>query len=396
MPNPEDTTIFKDRFDHIVKENLTPSNRRELVSHIARTLSKPHIAQGIDVVAPVMPIYLGDESTKDRGEIVRLSGLNLKDLRQAYADVPYFEAHWQIHRNPFNWVIVLILRRMVLDRARERDVEIVAYFMLVHFAASIISGKFFKFKPNENIVNYAVNTMSNKFLLKSYGSFRRVLEHFASTSHKRYKVLLIEGTDSSLMKYFLNLRTKLNSMLRGFKSHFENIKTQGNYLNFSKDFYDDGKMVDRESHFGIIESLAQQTAHRFVSEPLSYKMLGQSARISGITMTNLRTILESARSSERRMVQDIITKIIELFFEEQKGTRTEINTRKFSNYYLSVYLRSNTKDQRVKEIKEKLNDILIKHGALYRKTEREATKNNYRKAAYIYFCMLLQSLTRGN
>ena len=391
----QDTRIFSDRFDHVVQKNLTSSTRRDIVRHIGKVLAKPRVSQGLDVPAPGIQIYLGgNDPGDDRGEIFQMSGLDIKDLAQAYADVPYFKPEWKIMRNEFNWAMTLIIRRMVLDSARPNEISMCVFFLTVHFVASLIS-KYFPFTPNENIMNYAINSMSNKFMLKQMGSLRRALEYISDTSHKTHVKELRKGTDNDLKKYFLNLRIRLNNIFRTFKNHYMTVKEEGSYLNLSRDFYDSGKMVDRESHYGMIEMLAHQTSQRFISEPLSYKVLGQSARIAGVTMTSLRSVLESARSSEKEIVQEIVTKLLELFFEEQKGSKGEINTRKFTNFYLAVYVRSNTKDQRVKVIKERLNHLLMKHGSLYRKTEREATRNSYRKAVYVYLCLLLQIMTRG-
>ena len=82
--------------------------------------------------------------------------------------------------------------------------------------------------------------------------------------------------------------------------------------------------------------------------------------------------------------------ILQLFLSEEGNNAEDIGSQKFINYCWNLYIKSNTKDKSILEIKDILDKWLEQNSKEYVKTERVTTKSNFRKAIYLYMVFTIQ------
>jgi len=85
----------------------------------------------------------------------------------------------------------------------------------------------------------------------------------------------------------------------------------------------------------------------------------------------------------------IIESILFLYMFDNKNKLEDINSDKFLLHCLDIYKRSNTTDENIIKIKKILDSWLDELGT-YKKTQRLATINNFRRAIYTFFVMSIQ------
>jgi hypothetical protein len=70
--------------------------------------------------------------------------------------------------------------------------------------------------------------------------------------------------------------------------------------------------------------------------------------------------------------------------------REKVGTKDFVVYSLEIYKRANTTDKNVLIIKNSLDKWLEKYSITYRRTQRVATLNNFRRALFLFFVLTIQ------
>ena len=97
--------------------------------------------------------------------------------------------------------------------------------------------------------------------------------------------------------------------------------------------------------------------------------------------------LVTARRVERLIWMLFLFEINKLKWTRQTYTPRSIKSRNFIAICHALYLKSNTNNESIIRIKEILDSWLTECSDNYNKTERIATKNNFRKAVYMYYVL---------
>ena len=365
-------------------------NKTKFIRLVSETISNDGVNNALSLNHPGKRVYFSnDKEDSLRSDLFMLTGVERGLIKEQIKKFDFINPSWEIANNEFNYLMIMAVKYFH-DKRREQEMYSVLLLLGIHFYSSL-QFKYFPYESNENIMRYMVNSLDKKFILYKEGTMMKTLIHFIKTNHNTYKHYLTNGTDRELAEYFINLRTRLNGMVKKLTEHYHITKDKKLYLNQSSDFYDDDSLVDKESDSGRILSIADLATEKFVSSSNSHKILSIVNRLSDVNKTNLSHALNDIRENESTDVVTIFRNILELFVDENDAQVSDIRSKQFTNFCLGVYQRSNTKDVRVDEIKDILDKFLSKYSSSYKATNREATKSNFRKAIYVYLVLFIQS-----
>ena len=371
-----------------LKENLKGNNRPLLISAMKSVLSQDRISGKLDQNHPGFRIFFGDSSgSSDRSKIFSIAGITEQELAVAIKQMTFIEPSWKILTNPFNILMALIIKYFTLNGTEEEQ-KIAIIYLAVHFYSSL-QFKYFKFHQ-PNVMSAAVNDLSDKYLLKQEGTMFKTLMAIVLKNHETYRETLKKDDDKLLIQYFVNMRTRINGNLQSLRSHYEETREGGKYINIGKDFHDDSNTVEIATDSGRIVTLADSATEHFVGEATNTTLCTLASEMTSVSKQNLLIAINNIRSAETSAVSEVFRNILELFFDEKKASIQDVKTKSFIGFALTIYQRSNTVDGRVEQIKETLDKWLKRHSEFYGKTNRDATKVNFRKAIYIYLILHLQ------
>ncbi len=284
---------------------------------------------------------------------------------------------------------MMVIRNLSRTKDEEK-IKMAVLFMSVAMYAGI-QFRFFRRFYQPNAMAYAMNTLTDKFTLKQEGTMLRSVLAIAWRCHLKYAADLEEGSDKNLLKYLVSMWGRLNGMVKALKNHYEQTKAQGHYLNQSKEFHDDGSVVERETDGGRVQVVTDKVSEAFFGEPMPQRIVEIAAQMADIPKQSLVLAVNEIRSGDVAGIREIIHLVTELFFEEQRAVQDDIRTRNFLAFAHAIYTRSNTVDGRVEKIKEILNKLLAEHSPQYLRTNREATKGAFRKAMYLVVILFMQT-----
>jgi len=359
---------------------------QKVLERLAPSLSTPNFGETISF-GP------GSEPTSpDRVFLFDLLGIQPKEIQTVLKASKEIKNSWRILSNPFIWLVSLLLKTMIKENAKENELQLVVLYFAIHFYAGR-QFKFFRRFFNQQIMDYAINTLSNKFTLKQEGTVLKAVFAIAWTCHLKYVNLLRNGSDLSLKDYILNLNTRIRGFVIALKSHYEKVKLEKKYVNVSLDAYDDETKKERETSAGKFETLAETSVTDFISDSVNKRILILVNKLTKITTHDIILIINNIKNSDEdlKLIVDLYKNLLSLFLQEKDKNITDIKTTFFIKYADFVFARSYTKDVKVERIKEILDILLAHNSENYIKTNRLATKISFRKAIYLYLIFYLQS-----
>jgi hypothetical protein len=179
-------------------------------------------------------------------------------------------------------------------------------------------------------------------------------------------------------------------------AYYKNVEQKNVMFNQTEINEDDQTIIERSSTMGLVESLADQYTTSFFSSPPSQKIINICSKMCGVSATELRTSISLLIQNEKiPEVKEFYSCLFHLYFNsDNKLTAQDVKSMKFVATIDSIYKKGNSIDKNIIRIKELMNKWLMEGTVTYRNTPREATKNSFRKAIYLYFALSVSSNER--
>ena len=371
-------TLYKE-----VTKNITKEKTQKIMLYISNYIDK-----NSEVLSSNIPAYRLFFNDTDKLFIFSLLDLDPNIIDDYMEKVTEVKSNWKILNNSFNILSLELIRYYYITKNKQAMELVLMYEVL--FLYSSLHYKFYPYLPNVNCMQYTYNRLSDKYLFRKYGVLSKALYATAEGNHEKYKnTNLINNDDKKFLDYLMNLRTRLNNQLKVFTNEYRKDQTSGNYLNTTEDSYDEEDFRMNDNVSGLVVGIINKACNNFFTSDIDYKILNTACGICKTEKIIVKNALKSIKDNEGEKIRKLFLSILQVYLRDKKNSLDSIGSQKFFAYCLSLYTKSNTKDDAIINIKNTLDEFLTKHCLRYAETEREATKSNYRKTIYIYFVLLL-------
>ena len=387
----KNTFFIRDNFYERVEERLSNKKySRELQNHIAKFIDK-----NSDVLfdnAPRKRLFFRDS---DYDIIFEITQIKRKEIEEVIKRNKILMGNnWFFSTKPFNWLSPLILKYYYENDMKEEFKSMLTYLTLSIYAQ--IHYKYFQFVPNDNIMDYTINEISNQYFIKKYSSLFKSIYVTAENSHDTYKDQLKRASDYDLITYSININTRINSMIKNVARAYYKNSEEKNYMNYDKESRDEEDYYEVDNVSFFIEKFANNASNILVSYGTNIKIANLSASITNVSRKGIRTAINNIMENETKNINLLIKLILQQYLVEENNDREQLGSKDFIYVSKKVYSKSNTNDENVLKIKEILDTWLEDNSEKYVKTERKATKSNFRKAIYFYFVFSIQEIYTKN
>lgn len=329
-------------------------------------------------------------SDMERNKVYDLIDFDPKICKAIVKQSNYIKASWKIVNDPFNLVMMMILRYAKLNKLDQINQLAVTYLTLSMYPS--LHYKYFKFEPNEAIMQYTINNLSNKFKVKQVGNILQALVDTTALADKTYDKNIRHANDKELTDYINAYKTRLNSLIKKIRDAFEKDYRSGNYMNTERDNEDENDFKTSDSNSLLIQRIVDQVVLKLsVNGPDSH-IVDISAKMNQVSVNETRNTLNqlTQNKDESVNIRALCESILYLYLFNGENHVNDLNGSKFLTFCLAVYKKSNTNDENVIKVKSILDTWIEKYSETYRKTQRVATLNNFRRALYTFFVFTLQ------
>jgi len=381
------TTIIFDRLYDRVTNSLN-KNKNQFINEIKKFLDNNSEA--------LFSNNLGQRvfyNTKFEGKMFELCGVAESEISEAINSTNLNDKSWY-HRNRPIYVLLFLVQRYFDDKKKKEEKKLI----LMMFSVVIYSGRqkhFFPFNSSvgfDNVMQYTVNNLSNKYLLKQKGNVYSALEATTFTVEKTYEKLLNSKKDEDIFIYIINMVTRVHNFVKNIAEQFYENKKSGKYLNLEKSTNDkDGSLIDVDNVSFAISSIVEKTFMSLKTNRLDGKIVRLSAHTTTVSQLSLANTLNNIIKNEEEDLKELLRLILVIFLVDKQKPLDDICSTSFVLEGLQAFSKSHTKEENVINLKETLDKFLKEYSDDYNKTQRQATKSNFRKAVYLFFLTYTQS-----
>lgn len=367
----------------IVEHNLQKKeNVAKLKKVIENYLDKNH--DKLATLGPTQKILFSESDKHALYDAVGLEPQQIKSVTKKAKNVG-----WLIDGvHPFNSAAALAIRYFKITKNKNMANLTMIYLTLSLYPS--IHYKYFKYSPNEKIMNYTINNLSNKYKIKKTGVLLTALIETADGSDENYHNELIRGTDVDINNYVSGIHTRVNMMIRKISIEFYANKDKELYINIEHESMEEDNYREAESNIYAIEKLSNGVVLKLIVNGPNMKLVNAAAKLCKVSVSELRNYTTTMITSENKEeIKQIVESILFLYLFDDKNRLQEINSDKFLMYCMDIYKKSNTTDENIIRIKSILDGWLERLGT-YKKTQRLNTINDFRRALYIFFVVSIQ------
>ena len=329
-------------------------------------------------------------SDMERNKVYDLIDFDPKSCKAIVKQSNYIKSSWKIVNDPFNLIMMMILRFAKLNKLDQINQLAVTYLTLSMYPS--LHYKYFKFEPNEAIMQYTINNLSNKFKVKQVGNILQALVDTTALADKTYDKFIRHANDKELTDYINAYKTRLNSLIKKIRDAFEKDYRSGNYMNTERDNEDETDFMMSDSNSLLIQRVVDQVALKLSINGPDSRIVDISAKMNQVSVNETRNTLNiiTQNKEESVNIRALCEAILSLYLFNGENHVSDLNGSKFLTFCLAVYKKSNTNDENVIKIKTILDTWIEKYSETYRKTQRVATVNNFRRALYTFFVFTIQ------
>ena len=380
-------TSLVDNIYPIIKGTLeqNPKNINALKTAVAEYLDA-----NMAKLSSAGPTYRTLFTDTDKQKLYINTGTNPGLIEKIIPQSAYIKKTWRNIIIPFNVVCAL-----TICYAKRTNNKELAQYLLMYLTLSMypsLHAKYFKYGVNSQIMDYTINNLSNKYKIKQMGTIWNTLLDTAMVCDNTYTKNIIRANDKDITDYVESLKTRLNALLKKIKNEYTKNYNDKNIMSIEQDNEDQDNYSRAESNSYIIERLANSIALKISINGPDMRLVDVSAKWNMVAVNDLRTTINNLTADKHNSgeIKKIISAILTLYLTEPNNSALEINTAKFIKECLKIYKKSNTSDKNIIEIKKILDMWLQRYSDRYKKSNRVATLNSFRKALYTYFVFTIQ------
>lgn len=386
----KNTTILKDLIYPIVEKAFTTqANVRKYKMLISQFFEKN--TPKLTTPGPQYLIVFGDA---DKDEFYKLFGITKEEIVFAMKNViksAGSSAEFKyLTNNPFLSFLYYIIRYFTLhhdDKALNATLGL--------FSIDVYWSIFTKYFPNgviEPVMNYTIDNLTDKFIIKKAGTIFGALTESAKHSYEFHKSKIRTGNDPDCIAFLQRIRNDQNSMFRTLSGIYYDNHKKGNAITTRNDDYDPENPIldDITSASTEVQATVNRVCMPMIANGVDISLAEAAATIGNVSVTNLRIYLMKIFVNERLdEITQIVESILFLYINGEHKSSRDIRSAHFLYWTNALFKKTNSKDGNIVRI----NTILNRWGeetGIYKAFKSEGSKINYKRSIFTYIAMCIQ------
>ena len=385
LTNNEEYTLLN-RLYPTVEENLSDQNK---VKKLIKTIQK-YADSHSDILNSVDMSQRLIFSDKDKNVIYEVTGLEPSVITKAVKESPIIKSTWKIATNPFYISCLLAARFFELSKKKPEMNALIVYMSYVLYTSSHKSS--FPYTPNKQIMDYTMNNLSNRYLIKQVGTIQGMIEHTVINAiNGRYEKDLQDCSDVYIKDILSALETRMSSVIKYIAQEYYKNHESGAYLFHEEDSEDENNYHISDNISYKIDRIVNLVSASIISEGFDYSTCVRRAinlnpgSSSKKLEPMLRTIVEDDMESIKPMISDMLTLFI--YKSTPGNTMNDLKTSKFISESLQIY-KSNSQDEITTRIKDRLKKWIELTSSKYGRnfiSKGKTSLDTYRRSIYTCF-----------
>lgn len=375
-------SVILQNYGDDVKELVNNKTKFSTLKRYIERYIDQHSEQ-LNYIAPTKRLIFSREGN-DGMLFLNSLGIRPQEMTREIKSIKSVAKISDVIKEPVFVTLTLIIRQLIIDK-REKEADLFLMYLTLGLYSSI-QYRTFKYEPNENVVNYTLSRISNKFYFKQYGTVFKSLYQIALGLAANNNSTLVRDSDKDIIEYIMFLRSRIsNTMVKFARELYKDID-EGNYINTVKDSTEEEDYYEVENLSGTIDNLTSRVTLAFTQQSVDRTIVRMAAQLSQVNYQFLYAIIQELKAKEVEKFTRVVRNILIAYFKENHSMDS-VGSRLFINETIKIYNKSNTSDKLILEIKSIMDYFLQNYSSKYNATEREATRIKYRKSVFIFIVL---------
>lgn len=343
-------------------------------------------------------------------------GITAKDLRKIISNVTSIDSNFIVASDPFNIFITFLIHKILTSKLPSElkyETAICALMLLQYkFFTSLVNHRF-KYRPDEATMVAMYESLTNKFDIKQFGTWRNVLieraTQFIQKNSIHYSTFINYDDDKKIIYIITDVQTRIRNQINIVTTEFMKIKEAGDkigsYSAIGKDIDGNKTIMDADSGFDMMLASIYNdvlSVPRLLDEQA---VLLVSKLFGAVNISKMRSVLvafseyavKQARSGKSMLIEEDNGRILlvgaQVLIQNliQKTYRYCINTGvnmskpiEIIKATKDVYSSSRIADEGIVQVRESVAKLMLE----IQDSRRETTLSSLRIAFVVYFVVI--------
>ena len=366
----------------------TPQGDRKFKQLVGQFMDKNN--HKLHTSGPVYMIPFGDI---DKSQFFNLFNITAKEVEKLVNEItskiPGNSDFKLLKGNPIFWVFYCCIKFYTLKKDEKGLNTALAIYALSNYPS--VFHVSFPYPPNEAVMQYTMDNLSEKYLMKQAGHVFGGLFLSIKRSYKFLEPTMKDSPDVEIIRFIQRIRNDQKSMIKNICNEYMKNHAKGNRVKLTKDSYDEVQVdIDVENNTTVVEIVTNNIVNQIITNGLDLKRVTQCKDLSGIGLSDCRFYLSKIISVKyTKEIQAFIHSIIFLYLYDAHKSKEDINSSHFLIWSSELFRKTNSNNKNIKCIKDTL-DKWGEESGVHAKFQREASRVNYKKAIFWYFILSIQ------
>lgn len=330
-------------------------------------------------------------SESDKEILYKVTNLSAEAVESAIKKSSTIKQQFKTQSNPFYVLCILVMHYFSKANKKNELAAISVYLGYLLYTSSHKGS--FKYLPDPDIMEYTINNLSNRFLLKQVGTIQLMIEKtILNAMDGRFKMELDRCSDDDIKNIINALETRISSVVKNIAKEFydNHKKASGNRIFIEEDNESEDNFHISDNRSYKISRVVDNVTSSIVSDGFDQNNVIKRA-ISlnpGASAKKLEPMLRTIIDNDMAGIPIMVTDIITLFLVKTPGSTTmDLGTMKFLSNALQIY-KSNAQDELTTRIKNKLDEWINIASTKYGKnfiSKGKTSIDTYRRTIYTCF-----------
>ena len=227
-------------------------------------------------------------------------------------------------------------------------------------------------------MEYTIDNMTEKFMIKKCGNIFNTLMTSINQSYSFHKQRFYQGGDDDVVAFMQRISNDQNSLLKKIANEYNKNYKEGKAVTTRNDDYDpDNPIVDDiQNASTIIQNQVSKVTLPIISNGVDLVLAEASARMAGISISDCREYLVKIMVQKNLPVlESLIESILFMFIFTYGRSVRDIKSQYFLAWARALFKKTNSNDKNLKNI----NGILEKwaeESGIYARYKREGDRKS--------------------
>ena len=383
---------------YIVRDRLYPAIQATLSTPVGDKKFKQFVGSFIDRNSSKLhtsgPVYLIPFADIDKSIVYQIFGIDQKMVvdivKDVIKEIGGSKSEFKLlTNNPIFWVFYCCIRYYHIKKDKKGINTALAIYALADYPA--VFSTFFPNGVNEPTMQYTIDSLTDKFIIKQAGHIFGALTISIEHSYKFLSPYMVDCHDKEIIRFIQRIRNDQKSMIKNICDKYMADYNAGNRIALTKDSYDQVQLdVDNENNTTVVEVVSTNIVNQIITNGLDLRRVSQAKDLGNIGLSDCKFYLSKIITNKyTKEISAFIHAIVFLYLYTDRYKKEEINSSHFLIWSSQLFRKTNSNDVNIKTIKDTL-DLWAEETGVHAKFKREASRINYKKAIFWYFILCIQ------